>query len=592
MSVLESINYFTRTILLENKHFTNGTVILNNNYYIITNPKTYKTERIEINLKPNEKLVYKFTENIMFNPNVNKNKMFIDQGIPEPEQFKSNGGYYDDMAYGIGFFAALVVTGEDYIIDLNNCILEQSYQHSIRQRFFSIIELANSPFLSKVGPHNFIYNINCAKYITIKNGHLGLSSHHGIHGNNNVNITFENLTFKDFEVAAISLNGSVFTTMKDINVSNNNHNVSVLGIWSSALFLYPYIKHLYNTQKYLSLIINNKSYTTMELYKEYLYVIEKTFNELMDYKYTKNVLFNNPKKVVDGPAYGIILNKINVAVNGFPKTNDNSNYNHKLININIEKIKGFNNEIPALVRDNDMINNDNLYSTKNIQNDVVGSVLQTQNYYLNNEGKKVPLTINDEGIYIGNIVSNIQLLVAKAIHLDIPFNGLSVSVNSIKQDTIEWVENAMKIKDTELYYIFQGDTMHHVIKGVIAFRLDTIYNTEIRNVFIQNIDNLTDCEVLLYNDLIGLNEDDIKPEFKEIYMNYKNKLEPSHKMATYACNQKSYVRGISMANTTNNILDDITIRYLSSKFDNVIPIDFHDEIQSVSGSNILRNINV
>ena len=264
MSVLESINYFTRTILLENKHFTNGTVILNNNYYIITNPKTYKTERIEINLKPNEKLVYKFTENIMFNPNVNKNKMFIDQGIPEPEQFKSNGGYYDDMAYGIGFFAALVVTGEDYIIDLNNCILEQSYQHSIRQRFFSIIELANSPFLSKVGPHNFIYNINCAKYITIKNGHLGLSSHHGIHGNNNVNITFENLTFKDFEVAAISLNGSVFTTMKDINVSNNNHNVSVLGIWSSALFLYPYIKHLYNTQKYLSLIINNKSCTTME----------------------------------------------------------------------------------------------------------------------------------------------------------------------------------------------------------------------------------------------------------------------------------------------------------------------------------------
>ena len=373
MSLLNSIKYVTKTILVEDKHFINGTVILNDKYYIATNPKTYKTEKFILDLEPNNKVVYKFIENISFNPNVNKYKLFLDQGIPEKEQFISNGGYYNDMAYGIGFFAALAVTGSDYTIDLNDCILEQSYQHSIRQRFFSIIELANSPFLPKTGPHNFINDIDCAKYITIKNGHLGLSSHHGIHGNNNINITLKNLTFKDFEVAAISLNGSSYTVMDEINVLNNNHNIPLHGIWSSALFLYPYIKELYDTNKYFSLKVNGKYYNTEELYKEYIYIVESTFREVMTYNYTKNKLFENIKRIVDGPAYGILLNKVNFAVNGFPKTNDESNHNHKLTNIKITNIKGFNNEIPALLRDIDMLDEENLYLTRNIQTDVVGN---------------------------------------------------------------------------------------------------------------------------------------------------------------------------------------------------------------------------
>ena len=380
--------------------------------------------------------------------------------------------------------------------------------------------------------------------------------------------------------------------MDEINVLNNNHNIPLHGIWSSALFLYPYIKELYDTNKYFSLKVNGKYYNTEELYKEYIYIVESTFREVMTYNYTKNKLFENIKRIVDGPAYGILLNKVNVAVNGFPKTNDESNHNHKLTNIKITNIKGFNNEIPALLRDIDMLDEENLYLTRNIQTDVVGSVFQTQNYYLDLNNEKKPLTIDNEGKYTGNIVSNIQLIIAKAIQFNVQFKGLSVSVNSIQPETIFWVENSLQLRDTKLYYIFQGDTMHHVIKGVIAFRLDTIFDTELKNIFIESIENLSDCETLLYNDLIGVNEDDINDEFKEIYMNYKNKLIPSHKMATYACNQKSFVRGISMANTYNNILDNITIRYLESTFDNVIPIDFHDEIQTIEGSNILKNITI
>lgn len=595
MSLLESINSIEHIINLENKHFINGTVILNDKFYIATNLKTNETEKFIINLKPNEKLIYKLSENIFFNPNINKQKLFLDQGIPLKEQFVSSGGYYDDMAYGIGFFTALSLTGEDYTLDLNNKTLQQSYQHYLRQRFFSLIELANSPFVPKTGPHNFTNKIMSAKYVTIKNGLLGLSSHHGIHGNNNVNITIENIHFRDFEVAAISLNGSSFIKMNNLNISQNNCNVPVLGIWSTGLFLYPYIKHLSEKQKFLTLKVNNKINTTKDIFREFIYVFEKTFKELLRYKYTKNPLFNNVKKLVEGPVYGILLNKFNVAINDFPLTNDETNHNHKLTNIVIRNLKGINNETPALINNfsGEELDKSNIYLTRNIQNDVVGSILQTQNYYLNNKGEQIPLTINNNGIYTGNIISNTQIIIAKAIHEKISFGYLPININTIQQETVNWVENNLRLKDTNLYYIFQGDSMHHVIKGIIALRLDTIRNTELQNITIENIKNLTNTEITLYNDLIGVNENDIKDEFLKVYLNYKNKLKPSHNKAVYAENQKSFVRGISMANTTNNILNNINIRFLYSVFKKkIIYIDFHDRIQSIEGTNVLQKINI
>jgi len=578
-------------IYLKQNHFVNGTVILHNEYYIATNPDTYKTEKIFIKQIPNTKLVYKLVENIVFNPNSNNIDMLIDQGIPKKEQLVSNGGYYHDMAYGIGFFAALVVSGNNYEIDMNKCILEQSYQHSIRQRFFALIETANAPFLPKSGPHDFIDIIQAASYVTIKNGVFGRSSHHGIHGNNNTNLNFIDLTFYDFEVAAIALNGGSYNTFENIHVMKNNHNIPVLGMWSAALFLYPYIDYLSIYNPNFILDISGKKKTSKQIYKIYKHTVEKVLKELSVRHYTNNPLFNNPKKIIDGPFYGILLNQTNVAVNGFPsKYQTETNKFNKMTNIIIEQLRGFNDEIPSLFNDSG-VDTLNSYTNKNIQNDVVGAVFQTQNYYLDKNSNKIPLTVDDEGVYIGNFVSDTQLIIAKAIHSGFNFGRqLSIRVNSIQPTTIKWVECGYKLRDTELYYIFQGDSMHHVIKGGIAIRADCVSYSEFKNIKIKNIINETTNKMILYDNLIGISEKDIQPKFINVYNNYKNGISVSHSKATYPSNQASNIRGISLSNSFNNILMNIDIYFMRTFVGDIKYIDYHDSIRMIEKNTIEKNI--
>jgi hypothetical protein len=339
-----------------------------------------------------------------------------------------------------------------------------------------------------------------------------------------------------------------------------------------------------------SLHIPKKNYTAKKLYNLYHYEIENVLRELNTRKYTTHNLFNNPKRIIDGPSYGILLNRHNVAVNGFPTSiDDETNHHNKLININIQNIRGFNNEIPALFKTSPE-NMTNTYLNRNIQNDVVGAVFQTQNYYISESGRKIPLTINELGIYKGNIVSDVQLMVAKAIHNQISFGRLPINVNSIQPETVTWAEKQYQIKNTNLYYIFQGDTMHHVIKGMIALRLDCMNHSELKNINIQNITNESDFKTILYDDLIGVTESDIPPQFNEIYYNYKNGVKPSHNAATYAENQCAIVRGISLSNAYENILENVMVRYLQSTVGKSICIDYHDSIRVVESKTYEKNV--
>jgi hypothetical protein len=52
--------------------------------------------------------------------------------------------------------------------------------------------------------------LKTANNVIIRNGKLGLSSHHGIRGLFNKNIQLENIEVRDFEVAGILLSGKIF----------------------------------------------------------------------------------------------------------------------------------------------------------------------------------------------------------------------------------------------------------------------------------------------------------------------------------------------------------------------------------------------
>ena len=139
--------------------------------------------------------LYVLYEDIVFNP------------VTPPDLQPTKYGH---AAYSMGYFAALTVECDGVILNLNKHTIQQSYGHFFTQRFFSVVELANSPFIVGQGPGSlntstdaFVSATNCL----ILNGTLGLSSHNAVHGNNNRNIVLQNLCLKQFEVAGVQLNG-------------------------------------------------------------------------------------------------------------------------------------------------------------------------------------------------------------------------------------------------------------------------------------------------------------------------------------------------------------------------------------------------
>ena len=100
---------------------------------------------------------------------------------------------------------------DNVIIDLNGKTIKQSALHNIEQReiLCTYKRIESSPFIPNQGPGDFGKTIKIPKNVCIMNGTLGLSSHHGIHGNKMENVVIHNVVFKDFEVAAVALNGGV-----------------------------------------------------------------------------------------------------------------------------------------------------------------------------------------------------------------------------------------------------------------------------------------------------------------------------------------------------------------------------------------------
>ena len=162
---------------------------------------------------------YRVCENIVFSPNK------YGDGKPTTEWLNNLDEKYR-QAYVLGFFAMIVIQCDNVILDLNNHTLEQSELFFHQQTFYSHIELASTPFILGQGPANFGEHEKVASNVVIKNGCLGKSSHHGIHAPGySKNIILDNLTFHEFAVAAIHLNGAHNVYMNNIDIDNQNMEI-------------------------------------------------------------------------------------------------------------------------------------------------------------------------------------------------------------------------------------------------------------------------------------------------------------------------------------------------------------------------------
>lgn len=409
-----------RPVCLYNKDFKDGT-------YIIDQPGHYK-----------------LCQNIVFKPNEDNDFR------PKADQVE-----YQTRGYSLGFFAAISIKANDVLLDLNGYSLEQSREHYLQQRFFALIELADSPFIPTQGPlPGQGEGIACAENVIITNGYLGLSSHHSIHGNFNKKVLLEKLCMVDFEIAAVALNGADGVLYHKLHIGPNNHRVPILATYSAGRFAQQYAMEVLNRFPDLDPVLLSRVRSSMNVLEDRM---AKVFREIMKYGNTRDPLFQNVKEIPDGNTYGILFHTPGVAVDDFITENVDTDFteNVYLSKVCIQGLKASINEVIALSGKDG----------KGIQNDVAGAVFQIEKV----TGK--------DGRYKANPVADLQLVLAE---VSLAVGGLGKS--NITQDTIDWSRSGSSIDVLlEKGYVYKcnGDSMFHVNKGVMAYRLDGVKNAEL-----------------------------------------------------------------------------------------------------------------
>lgn len=439
---------------LNNTMFANGT-------YRITRPGTYILE-----------------EDICFNPNR------YDNHLPRPDQDKK---YPKSQGFVLGFFAAITIETSNVILDLNGYTIKLNDLFNLRQRFCALIELASSPFIPKQGPGNFGKVINSANNTIIRNGTLGKVSHHGIHGNGCKNILIENIQFKDFEVAAIAINGGHNITVNNCQVLNANSNITVLSTYSHARFDLPFLKKINNKSKEELFLRRHYGIISLKQLERDIENEVMLFEKAVEYGWkTINSIFFNKSGLYDGNVYGIVFNSLGVVIGDFKKMRNEDtqgNVNIVIKNVSIENI---------------VSNSTEIISIKNIENSKDG--VYGKSALVGPAGDVFDILTNtdDEGYYKGTIIGDLQMALAyhgtdkedkgtTNIPMDICEKWLNEKVNIM---TIV-CQDETKIADYSFKYCInrEKDSMAHSMKGNIGLFISQGKDVLIDNVYIYNVSN-------------------------------------------------------------------------------------------------------
>jgi hypothetical protein len=412
----------------------------------------------------------------------------IEQGRPE----------YNNNEYALGFFAAVAVQADDVTFSLNGHSIAQCREHALMQRFFAVFELASAPFDDNIGPHDFVSTTfkPANNFKLTGPGVVGLSSHHGIHGNENNNVEITGVTFKDFEVGAVSLNNVKGLEIKNCNIPNNRQDVPILGSFSAALQIRPYLKQLKATNPGYSMTLGGSVKSVEAVYDNLVGHIANVYRDVMEDGFINNAthpdeysLYDNPKRVVDGPCYVFLVHGKGPAVGGFGEVQaenaDALSNNVAILNNNAQNIKCFTNEVLATVVDGA------------VQNDARGAILQ---FYDALDEEYIGMD-ETSGVYTytGNANLDAQIMVGKALNAGLlGDNILQTNVNSVSLPLVDWAEGV----NTKYAPNFRcnGDSMHHVIKGSIMFRVEDCQGFNIQGNTINDVGILSKGPVELCAD--------------------------------------------------------------------------------------------
>ncbi len=441
-------------------------------------------------LSPNANHTHdRLCDNIVFCPhNIDDIATASDEQIAEAfDPIAQGNPKYNNNEYALGFFAAIAVQADDVTISLNGHSIAQCREHALMQRFFAVIELASAPFTPGAGPHNFVSNtFTPAKNFWLDGpGTVGLSSHHGIHGNENENIRITGVTFKDFEVGAISLNNVKGLEIKNCDIPNNRQDIPVLGSFSAALKIRPYLKRLLESNPTYSMTLGGATKSVSDVYNTLVGHIANVYKDVMNTGFIDAVahpdeyqLYDNPHQVIDGPCYVFLVHGKGPAVGGFGEEQDTDasalSADVSIVNNKAQNIRCFTNEVLATVVDG------------SVQNDARGAVMQ---FY--NSLDDVYIGMDEtSGQYIGNANLDAQIMVGKALNQGLlGDNVLQTNVNSVSLKLIDWAEGINP--SFVINFRCNGDSMHHVVKGSIMMRVEDCQGLTITGNTIDNVEILS-----------------------------------------------------------------------------------------------------
>lgn len=432
--------------------------------------------------------VFELTEDIAFEP---QTPLFsgvsgADVMFPDPlsEKYTQTGGYF------LGFFAAVAIEADNVVLDCKGHTIEMTEAFHKRQRFFSSIELGSKPFISGTGPPQFANSVlspanpRVANNVVVKNCKLGLSSHHGIHGNNNDGVTLQNLQIKDFEVGGVHLNGA-----SNVVVENTDIGPSLKRTFRADLSQAILLDHLLNTLLLTQPDLNALRLTTEITLSGQTETVDAVFNKLHDElnefltHSTGNLvpLFGDGTDLPDGSAvYGLVIHKTGPAVADFgscpfldAKADGKMISNVTLKNINIHDLEVKVFQMTRLMLDG---------------NQVMGPAGDVFNF--------VRSTTQDR-VYVGNPLSDAQLaagaLKRAAETLELPGFDKSVlpwcfGATHIPEAVVHWAAGTDPWEGGGSFEC-QGDAMSHHNKGAVGLRLSYLTQPMIENVDVNGVSN-------------------------------------------------------------------------------------------------------
>lgn len=450
-----------RQRLLQRK---NGTILLSNADFV--NGPVYLTQ-------PHTK--YLLTEDIEFNPLPEFNKIF-DSLASFPEQ---------NHHFVLGYFAAIIIVGHDIELDLGGFTLKQSITHNLQQRFFALIELADRPFLPGQGPANFGPTLTSCNNILIHNGTLGLSSHHGIHGNNPIGVTIKNLTIFNYEVAGITINGGNNITIENVDVRQNYQHIKVTALFSVAIFTAKKLLIKQRQDPYISLMVDNLAVPIDDIIRRLVASITDAYTDILlanpigttnpDSKIYDNSINN---WLLDGNCYGITFNSKGLLVNNYKKQRELGSSNVTLTNVTISDIRCKPVEHPSITEMPLADLGDNPQTSPLMNKGAFGDVIG----YLDCVDETGKFDAGSNPLILAQILGGVKVS-----------DTLLEWVNSGTADFHERIQHLTILNNL--------DIMAHVFKGTVGLFLSSIVKATCTNITIRNIYNYSDLGIEDYSNL-------------------------------------------------------------------------------------------